>query len=57
MSTIKRFLMGEDGLASVEYVLMLAIIFMTCLVSIRVLGFNGLAMWSDIRSMVTTLGY
>jgi pilus assembly protein Flp/PilA len=50
----KQLLREEDGVTSVEYAVMLALILLTCLVAIASLGGNAGGTWNDNQSRLET---
>lgn len=38
MNWVKRFLRSEDGPTAVEYAVLLALIFLTCVIAVRAVG-------------------
>ena len=50
ISSIKKFLVSEDGPTAVEYAVMLALIVIVCLTAIRAVGSNASARFNDIAT-------
>lgn len=52
-SSIKRFLVSEDGPTAVEYAVMLALIVIVCLTAISAVGTNANTKFEQIRDALT----
>jgi len=52
-SSIKRFLVSEDGPTAVEYAVMLALIVIVCLTAISAVGTNANTKFEEIRDALT----
>lgn len=52
-----RFLLGEEGVTSVEYAVMLALIILVCMSAVSVVGGGALNYWeNDSTKLETSLG-
>jgi pilus assembly protein Flp/PilA len=47
-SSIKRFIVSEDGPTAVEYAVMLALIIVVCLTAIQAVGTNASATFTNV---------
>lgn len=52
-SSIKRFLVSEDGPTAVEYAVMLALIVIVCLTAIQAIGNNANTKFEEVRDALT----
>lgn len=52
-SSVKRFLVSEDGPTAVEYAVMLALIVIVCLTAIQAIGTNANAKFGTVRDALT----
>jgi len=52
-SSIKRFLVSEDGPTAVEYAVMLALIVIVCLTAIQAIGTNANTKFEAVRDALT----
>jgi pilus assembly protein Flp/PilA len=52
-SSIKRFLVSEDGPTAVEYAVMLALIIVVCLTAIQAVGTNANAKFNQVQNALT----
>jgi len=57
MRAFKHFLRSEDGPTSVEYAVMLALILMSCVVTIRALGSTSGGMWANNQQRLNEVGF
>jgi len=51
-SSIKRFLVSEDGPTAVEYAVMLALIIVVCLTAIQAVGTNAQTTFNSVSSQL-----
>ena len=51
-STIKRFLVSEDGPTAVEYAVMLALIVIVCLTAIKSIGTNANTTFGNVAAQL-----
>ena len=51
-SSIKRFLVSEDGPTAVEYAVMLALIIVVCLTAIQAVGTNAKATFTGVAAQL-----
>ena len=51
-SSVKRFLVSEDGPTAVEYAVMLALIIVVCLTAIQAVGTNAKATFTSVSSQL-----
>jgi pilus assembly protein Flp/PilA len=51
-SSIKRFLVSEEGPTAVEYAVMLALIIVVCLTAIQAVGTNASATFSNVSTQL-----
>lgn len=51
-SSIKRFLVSEDGPTAVEYAVMLALIIVVCLTAIQAVGTNAQTTFNSVASQL-----
>jgi pilus assembly protein Flp/PilA len=51
-SSIKRFLVSEDGPTAVEYAVMLALIIVVCLTAIQAVGTNAQATFNSVAGQL-----
>jgi pilus assembly protein Flp/PilA len=51
-SSLKRFLVSEDGPTAVEYAVMLALIIVVCLTAIQAVGTNAKATFTSVSSQL-----
>ncbi len=52
-SSVKRFLVSEDGPTAVEYAVMLALIVVVCLSAVTAVGTNANAKFGVVRDALT----
>ena len=52
-SSIKNFLVSEDGPTAVEYAVMLALIVIVCLTAIQAVGTNANTKFEQVRDALT----
>jgi pilus assembly protein Flp/PilA len=52
-SSIKNFLVSEDGPTAVEYAVMLALIVIVCLTAIQAIGTNANTKFEQVRDALT----
>lgn len=52
-SSVKRFLVSEDGPTAVEYAVMLALIIVVCLAAVSAVGSNANAKFNTVSSYLT----
>jgi pilus assembly protein Flp/PilA len=52
-TSIKRFLVSEDGPTAVEYAVMLALIVIVCLTAIQAIGTNANTKFEQVRDALT----
>ena len=53
VSSVKRFIVSEDGPTAVEYAVMLALIIVVCLAAVSAVGTNANAKFNKVSSMLT----
>ena len=53
LSSIKTFLLSEEGPTAVEYGVMLAVILIAMLTAIRAVGMNASARFNDIKNTLS----
>ena len=53
VSSVKRFIVSEDGPTAVEYAVMLALIIVVCLAAVSAVGSNANAKFNKVSSMLT----
>lgn len=51
-SSVKRFLVSEDGPTAVEYAVMLALIIVVCLTAIQAVGTNAQTTFNSVASQL-----
>jgi pilus assembly protein Flp/PilA len=51
-TSVKRFLVSEDGPTAVEYAVMLALIIVVCLTAIQAIGTNAASTFTSVSSQV-----
>ena len=51
-SSVKRFLVSEDGPTAVEYAVMLALIIVVCITAIQAVGTNASATFSNVSTQL-----
>jgi pilus assembly protein Flp/PilA len=51
-SSIKRFLVSEDGPTAVEYAVMLALIIVVCLTAIQAVGTNAQSTFTSVSGQL-----
>ena len=49
VTSVKKFLVSEDGPTAVEYAVMLALIVIVCLTAIQAIGTNANAKFGQVR--------
>lgn len=52
-TSVKRFLVSEDGPTAVEYAVMLALIVIVCLTAIQAIGTNANLKFEQVRDALT----
>jgi len=52
-TSVKTFLVSEDGPTAVEYAVMLALIVVVCLTAIQAIGTNANTKFGEIRDALT----
>ena len=52
-TSVKRFLVSEDGPTAVEYAVMLALIVVVCLSAVTAIGNNADAKFGQVRDALT----
>ncbi|HUG92105.1 MAG TPA: Flp family type IVb pilin [Planctomycetaceae bacterium] len=52
-TSLKRFLVSEDGPTAVEYAVMLALIVIVCLTAIQAVGTNANAKFGTVRDALS----
>jgi pilus assembly protein Flp/PilA len=52
-TSVKRFLVSEDGPTAVEYAVMLALIVIVCLTAIQAIGTNANTKFEQVRDALT----
>jgi pilus assembly protein Flp/PilA len=52
-TSVKRFLVSEDGPTAVEYAVMLALIVIVCLTAIQAIGTNANLKFEEVRDALT----
>lgn len=50
VSSVKKFLVSEDGPTAVEYAVMLALIIIVCIVSVRSIGLSANAKFDEVNT-------
>ncbi|RLT01475.1 MAG: Flp family type IVb pilin [Planctomycetota bacterium] len=53
VSSVKRFIVSEDGPTAVEYAVMLALIIVVCIAAVSAVGSNANAKFNKVSSMLT----
>ena len=53
ISSVKRFLVSEDGPTAVEYAVMLALIIVVCLTAIQAVGTNANNKFNQVQNALT----
>ena len=53
MSSVKNFLVSEDGPTAVEYAVMLSLIVIVCITAITAVGSNASARFTEISNNLT----
>ncbi len=53
VSSVKRFIVSEDGPTAVEYAVMLALIIVVCLAAVSAVGSNANAKFNRVSSYLT----
>lgn len=51
-SSVKRFLVSEDGPTAVEYAVMLALIIVVCLTAIQAVGTNASSTFTNVSGQL-----
>jgi pilus assembly protein Flp/PilA len=51
-SSVKRFLVSEDGPTAVEYAVMLALIIVVCLTAIQAVGTNAQSTFNNVSGQL-----
>jgi len=51
-SSVKRFIVSEDGPTAVEYAVMLALIIVVCLTAIQAVGTNASSTFSNVSGQL-----
>ncbi len=57
MSSILKFLRGEEGPTSVEYAVMLALIITSCVVTIKTVGSSTSGIWASNQQKLDEAGF
>jgi pilus assembly protein Flp/PilA len=57
MRALCDFLRREDGPTSVEYAVLVALILMTCIVTIKAVGDKTSGIWADNQSKLNAAGF
>jgi pilus assembly protein Flp/PilA len=52
VSTVARFLKGEEGPTAVEYAVMLALIIVVCIAAITILGSNANSTFQNVANAI-----
>jgi len=53
VSSVKKFIVSEDGPTAVEYAVMLALIIVVCLAAVSAVGSNDNAKFNKVSSYLT----
>ena len=53
VSSVKKFIVSEDGPTAVEYAVMLALIIVVCLAAVSAVGGNANAKFNKVSSYLT----
>ena len=53
VSSVKKFIVSEDGPTAVEYAVMLALIIVVCLAAVSAVGSNANAKFNTVSSYLT----
>ncbi|HVJ67162.1 MAG TPA: Flp family type IVb pilin [Caulifigura sp.] len=53
LTSVKKFLVSEDGPTAVEYAVMLALIVVVCLTAVRAVGTNAAAKFDEAKNSLT----
>ena len=53
MTSVKKFLVSEDGPTAVEYAVMLALIVVVCLTAIKAIGTNANTQFGKVRDAIS----
>jgi len=53
VSSVKKFIVSEDGPTAVEYAVMLALIIVVCLAAVSAVGSNAKARFNKVSSDLT----
>ena len=53
VSSVKKFIVSEDGPTAVEYAVMLALIIVVCLAAVSAVGSNANAKFSKVSSYLS----
>jgi len=53
VSSVKRFIVSEDGPTAVEYAVMLALIIVVCIAAVSAVGTNANAKFNKVASMLS----
>ncbi len=53
VSSVKNFIVSEDGPTAVEYAVMLALIIVVCLAGVSAVGSNANAKFNNVSSYLT----
>jgi len=53
VSSVKKFIVSEDGPTAVEYAVMLALIIVVCLAAVSAVGSNANARFNKVSSYLT----
>ena len=53
VSSVKKFIVSEDGPTAVEYAVMLALIIVVCLAAVSAVGSNANAKFNKVSSYLT----
>lgn len=57
MRTVQKFIQDEQGPTSVEYAVMLALILMSCVVTIKALGSSTSGLWATNQQRLEEVGF
>ena len=53
VSSVKRFIVSEDGPTAVEYAVMLALIIVVCIAAVSAVGSNANTKFNKVSSMLS----
>ncbi|SFH88107.1 Flp family type IVb pilin [Planctomicrobium piriforme] len=57
MGAVRRFLQSEDGPTAVEYAVMMALLLMTCIVTIKSVGDATSGIWANNNTKLSEAGF